>query len=204
VLTLLALDEHQATILCCAPNIPQAGVIDHRSQQPAAGDRSGPPEQRNVLTESARIARGAIRDVATVRAGEIDALILPGGYGAAKNLCNFAEKGAACDVHPAVEQLIGDCLAQRKPIGAICIAPALVARVAGKRGIAAKLTIGNDPATAKALTATGCTHEVRPVNEITVDTDHRIVSTPAYMLGPGPAAVNQGIRKLVEQVLRMI
>ena len=197
VLTLLALDQRGATAVCCAPNIDQAAVIDHLTQKPAG-------QTRNVLSEAARIARSEIRDVATVAAAELDALILPGGFGAAKNLCNFAEKGAACTVNRDVERLVADCLAQRKPVGAICIAPALLARIAGNHGVQAKLTIGNDAGTAAAIVSMGCVHQPRPVTEIALDAEHKIVSTPAYMLGPGPAAVYEGIRKLVDQVLTLI
>ncbi len=196
VLTLLALDQTQATIVCCAPNI-ECAEVDHLTKKPTGA-------KRNVLREAARIARGEIRDVAAVKAAELDALILPGGFGAAKNLCSFADRGVDCTVQPDVERLVSECLAQHKPVGAICIAPALLARIAGRRGVKAKLTIGNDPGTAKAIGALGCCHENQPVTEIAVDADHKIVSTPAYMLGPGPAAVYEGIRKLVEQVLRMI
>lgn len=196
VLTLLALDQKKAAIICCAPDV-SFEVVDHITKQPTG-------EKRNVLKEAARIARGEIRDVATVKATDLDALILPGGFGAAKNLCNFAERGADCTVNPDVERLVGDCLAAKKPVGAICIAPATLARIAGKRGVKAKVTIGNDAGTAKAIAAMGCVHENRPVTEITVDTDHKIVTTPAYMLGPGPAAVWEGIRRLVDQVLAMI
>jgi enhancing lycopene biosynthesis protein 2 len=195
VLTLLALDQHQATIICCAPNVEFA-EIDHLTKKPTG-------QKRNVLREAARIARGEIRDIARVKAAELDALILPGGFGAAKNLCNFAEQGANCSVHPEVERLVAECLAAHKPVGAICIAPALLARIAGRQGVNAKLTIGNDPGTAQAIVALGCVHENRPVTEITVDADHKIVTTPAYMLGPGPAAVNEGIRKLVDKILAM-
>jgi enhancing lycopene biosynthesis protein 2 len=197
VFTLLVLNRHQAEAVCCAPDIAQAATVDHVTGQPVR-------ETRNVLTEAARIARGDIRDVAGVSADELDALILPGGFGAAKNLCNFAERGAQCEVHPAVEKLIADVLAQRKPVGAICIAPALLGRVAAKRGLKPRLTIGNDADTAAALREMGCVHEDRAVTEIAVDDDNKLVTTPAYMLGPGPAAVFEGVRKLVEQVLRMI
>lgn len=196
VLTLLALDQRGATAVCCAPNI-DAPVIDHTTQEPTG-------QTRNVLKEAARIARGEIRDVATVKADDLDALILPGGFGAAKNLSNFAEKGADCTVQPDVERLVGDCLTQRKPVGAICIAPATLARIAGKRGITARVTIGNDAETAAAIEKMGCVHENQPVTGITVDADHKIVTTPAYMLGRGPAQVSDGIRKLVAQVLAMI
>ena len=197
VFTLLALDQHKAEIVCCAPNTSQAVVVDHQTR-----DATG--ETRNVLKESARIARCEIKDVATIKAGELDALILPGGFGAAKNLCTFADDGPNCTVNPDVEKLIGGMLEQRKPIGAICIAPALLARVAGQCGVQAKLTIGNDTDVAGAIGTMGCVHENQPVTGIAVDEQHRIVTTPAYMLGPGPAAVWEGIRKLVEQVLRMV
>ena len=197
VLTLLALDQRGATAVCCAPNANQAAVVDHETRRPTS-------ETRNMLKEAARIARGAIRDVAAVKAAELDALILPGGFGAAKNLCSFADQGANCTVHPDVDRLVSDCLAQRKPVGAICIAPALLARIAGRRGTTVKVTIGNDPGTAGAIVAMGGRHENQPVTDIAVDADYKVVTTPAYMLGPGPAAVFEGIRKLVDQVLAMI
>jgi enhancing lycopene biosynthesis protein 2 len=196
VLTLLALNQRGATAICCAPNVDFT-VIDHRTHKPTG-------EKRNVLAEAARIARGEIRDLATVKAADIDALILPGGFGAAKNLCDFAEQGPKCTVHPEVARLVGDCLAARKPVGAICIAPALLARIAGQRGVKARLTIGNDAGTSQAIVAMGCLHENQSVTEALVDRDHKVVTTPAYMLGPGPAAVFEGIRKLVEQVLALL
>ncbi|MBK9120606.1 MAG: isoprenoid biosynthesis glyoxalase ElbB [Phycisphaerales bacterium] len=196
VLTLHALDVLKAEVVCCAPNV-DAPEIDHLTGEPTGA-------RRNVLREAARIARGKIRDVATVQASELDALILPGGFGAAKNLSNFALAGAECQVQPDVERLVVDCLKARKPIGAICIAPATLARIAANHKVQAKVTIGHDAGTAAAIVAMGCFHENQPVTGITIDSDHRIVSTPAYMLGPGPAAVGEGIRKLVEQVLAMV
>jgi enhancing lycopene biosynthesis protein 2 len=196
VLTLLALDQRGVSYTCCAPNMPQADVVDHLSRKPGHG-------QRNVLHESARIARGQIKDLGTISAADFDALMLPGGFGAAKNLCDFATRGPECTVEPEVERVVGEFMNAGKPIGAICIAPALIARLAGKLGVKVKLTIGDDASTAKAITAMGCLHENRPVTEVAVDADSKIVSTPAYMLGPGPAAVYEGIRKCVEKVLQM-
>lgn len=196
VLTLLELDRKGATIVCCAPDIEVKQVIDHATKQPTK-------ETRNVLRESARIARCDITDVAKVRAADLDALVIPGGFGAAKNLSSFADDGPECEVDPGVEKLVGDMLEQKKPVGAICIAPTLLARIAGKRGIKAKLTIGSDAATAGAIAATGCEHEECPVTELSVDEINQVVSTPAYMLGPGPAAVYEGIRKLVDKLLEM-
>jgi enhancing lycopene biosynthesis protein 2 len=197
VLTLLALNQRGAEILCCAPDIDQADVIDHVQQQPAA-------ETRNVMRESARIARGEIRDVATVRPAALDAIILPGGFGAAKNLCTFAKDGANCSVNPDIEKLLSGMLAQRKPIGAICIAPALLARLAGRQRPGATLTIGSDPGVAAAIDAMGCAHRACAVTECVVDRANKLVTTPAYMLGQGPAEVFEGIRKLVDEVLALI
>ncbi len=197
VCTLLALDQARAQALCCAPNVAQMHVVDHTRRE------SAPGESRNVLTESARIARGEIQDIATVKAADIDAVIFPGGFGAAKNLCTFAIDGSACTVNPEVERLIGEMLDAGKPIGAICIAPALLARVVGQRDVHPKLTIGSDAETAAAIETMGATHFDCPAREHVVDEKHRIVSTPAYMLGKGPAEVFEGIRKLVNDVLRL-
>ncbi|HLO25703.1 MAG TPA: isoprenoid biosynthesis glyoxalase ElbB, partial [Geobacteraceae bacterium] len=141
VFTLLAIDRNGAEAVCMAPDM-ELSEVDHLS-----GKATG--KKRNVLAESARIARGNIRNITEVQAGELDALVFPGGYGAAKNLCNFAEKGAGASIHPDVAKLLRDMAAAKKPICAICIAPALVAATLGKE-YAPKLTIGNDAGTAAA------------------------------------------------------
>jgi enhancing lycopene biosynthesis protein 2 len=197
VLTLLALDQAGAEIVCCAPNVEQMDVVDHLSRSPMRG------APRNVLTESARIARGKITDLAMVKAEQIDALIFPGGYGAAKNLSTFAVDGAECRVNPQVERLVGEMLAARKPIGVICIAPAMLARILGRRDIHATMTIGTDRETAQAIENMGVQHKECPCTSFVVDEANRIVSTPAYMLGKGPAEVFEGIQKLVKEVLRL-
>lgn len=198
VLTMLALDQAGAEIVCCAPNVDQAVVIDHLTQRPASGT------SRNVLVESARIARGDVKDLAQVKASQIDALIFPGGFGAARNLCDFAEKGPDCTVHPEVERLAGEMLDAGKPIGAICIAPAMLARIVGGRGMHPRMTIGNDKETAAALEKMGVAHLDCPCESFVVDEAHKIVTTPAYMLGKGPAMVFAGIQKLVQEVLRLV
>jgi enhancing lycopene biosynthesis protein 2 len=197
VFTLLALDQAGAEITCCAPDIPQAEVVDHQRGQPTVG------QTRNVLTESARIARGRIKNLAEVQASDIDALIFPGGFGAAKNLCTFATDGADCSVNRGVERLVGEMLAARKPIGAICIAPAMIARILGRKDLHPKLTIGKDPATAQAINKMGGQHCECPVDEAVVDEQLKVVTCPAYMLGPGPKDVFAGIKKCVDQVLRL-
>ncbi|MBL9077723.1 MAG: isoprenoid biosynthesis glyoxalase ElbB [Planctomycetes bacterium] len=197
VLTLLALDEQRAHAVCIAPHAPQAAVVDHRTGAPVPG------AERDMLTEAARIARGRVRDLASVRADELDGVVLPGGFGAAKNLCDFAAKGAAATVRPDVARLLRELHAARKPIGALCIAPAVVAAVFG-RSEHPVLTVGAAGQAAQALEAMGARHQVRPVTECTVDTDHRIVTAPAYMYDARIADVAAGVRKLVAAVLELV
>jgi len=194
VLTLLFLDRAGASVQCMAPDMDQFHVINHLTQQES-------DEQRNVLVESARIARGEIRDVASVSAAEIDALIIPGGFGAAKNLSDFAIKGPDAQVHPQVQRLMSEMADQSKPIGALCIAPATLTRALSNRS--PNVTIGNDVGTAAGIETMGGTHCDCPVDDICVDEKNRIVTTPAYMLGPGIKEVAVGIEKLVNKILSL-
>lgn len=194
-LTLLFLDKRGAKVTAMAPNVRQMHVVDHLQGEPAGS------EARNVLHEAARITRGAIVDVKTVKADDLDALIIPGGYGAAKNLCTFATEGVKLEVNPDVERLVRDMAAAGKPLGFVCIAPVIAAKVLGAKKV--RLTIGNDPATAAALNALGAIHVDAPVDQIVVDEKNRVVSTPAYMLGPTIAPVAAGIERLVGAVLEM-
>ena len=194
VLTLLALDRAGATVVCFAPNIAQTSVIDHVKKSPAS-------ETRNVLTESARIVRGKIADLATARAADIDALILPGGFGAAKNLCDFASAGANAKVNPEIARLLREVHAAKKPIGAWCIAPAVLA--AALKEQKPKMTIGDDAGTAAALEALGARHVNCPVQEMRVDEENRIVTSPAYMYDARISEVAAGIERGVNEVLRL-
>ncbi len=195
VLTLLALDQAGAKVIIMAPNVPQRQVINHLTGKVMKN------EKRNVLVEAARIARGKIHDVKTVSASQLDALFMPGGYGVAKNICDFAFKGTDCSVNPDVKNLILAMHAAKKPMGFICISPVLAAKVLGK--FHPKLTIGNDKKTMAAIQALGGVPEVRKVTQTCVDTQNKVVSTPAYMLGPNIASVAKGIKNLVNQVLEM-
>jgi enhancing lycopene biosynthesis protein 2 len=195
VCTLLSLDRRRAKVLAFAPDVPQMHVVDHGKGAPAPG------EKRGVLAESARIVRGQIADLATARAADMDALIFPGGYGAAKNLCSYAVDGARLAVHPEVERIVREVHAARKPIGFLCIAPVIGAKLLGPEGV--KLTIGDDARTAADLEALGAKHVVCKVEEICVDEKRKVVSTPAYMLGPTISLISQGIDKLVSALLEM-
>jgi enhancing lycopene biosynthesis protein 2 len=191
-LTLLYLDREGAEIICMAPDVGQMEVVDHRNGKTAA-------ERRNVLTESSRIARGSVKDMKEIGSRDIDALIFPGGFGAAKNLCGFAVHGSECGVDPEVERLIKEMHNEKKPLGFMCIAPVIAARVLG--GFKPRLTIGNDKATAEAVEKMGGRHVDCAVDGVVVDRENRIVTTPAYMLGPTIFKVGLGIEKLVQEVL---
>jgi enhancing lycopene biosynthesis protein 2 len=197
VITLLAIDRAGAEAVCMAPNVDQMHVINHLAGEPAEG------ETRNVLIESARIARGNIKDIAEVTVADFDALMLPGGFGAAKNLCNFAVNGPDCDVNPEVARLVKETVATRKPLAAVCIAPALLAKVLGPINSPA-LTIGTDEGTAAALNAMGAKHIDCPVKETIVDKENKIVSSPAYMLAGAISEAADGIEKTVEELIAMI
>jgi enhancing lycopene biosynthesis protein 2 len=198
VLTLLAIDKFGAQAVILAPNVQQMHIIDHLSGKEVSG------ESRNVLVESARIARGNIQDVKEADAHTLDALILPGGFGAAKNLCTFATEGANCTINPEVQRVIIEMLNARKPVGVACIAPVVLARALKDSGKKVKLTIGNDRGTAQALEAMGAIHLDCNVDDIVVDHEHRVVSTPAYMLATRISQVETGIEKLVQEVIRLI
>ncbi len=194
-LTLFYLDMAGAEIIQMAPDIDQSDVVNHMLSEPAAG------ETRKVLTESARISRGNIRKIDEIKAENLDALIFPGGFGAAKVLCDFAFKGVDCSVNPEVERLIKEMHSAGKPTGFICIAPVLAAKVLGSAS--PQVTIGDDKGVADAIEAMGGKHVVCRVDEIAVDEKNKIVSTPAYMLGPTISRVGSGIEKLVAKVLEM-
>jgi len=194
VLTILFLEQRGAKVVFMAPDVEQP-VINHLS-----GEKT--METRNVLVESARIARGNIQNVKNVAAGDIDGLIFPGGFGAVCNLSDFSSKGKEARVNPDVKHLIHEMVVAKKPIGALCIAPATLVSAIPEKGPA--VTIGNDMTVAQTLKDMGGVHQNCAVGEIHVDEKNKLVTTPAYMLGPGIKDIAIGIEKLVDQVLAMI
>ncbi len=198
VITMLALDRAGAEMVLMAPNIDQLHVINHATGEEIEG------ESRNVLVESARIARGEIKDIVDVTSEDIDALIFPGGFGVAKNLCDYAMAGADCSVNPDVFRLVSEVHSAEKPIGVICISPAMMGKVMEKMGEKVSLTIGNDEQTANDLITMGAKHVTCPVQEIVVDKDKKVVSTPAYMLAGRISEAADGIKKLVKEVIDLI
>ncbi|MGF6224810.1 isoprenoid biosynthesis glyoxalase ElbB [Pseudomonas frederiksbergensis] len=193
VITLLRLDQRGAQVQCFAPNIAQLHVINHLTGEEM-------PEARNVLVESARIARGNIKDIREASVEDFDALIVPGGFGSAKNLSNFAVEGAGCSVQPDVLALTEAFAEAGKPVGLICISPALAAKIYGP-GVTC--TIGNDADTAAAMNKMGATHAECAVTDIVEDKARKLVSTPAYMLAQSISEAASGINKLVDRVLEL-
>jgi enhancing lycopene biosynthesis protein 2 len=185
---------------CFAPDAPQAEVIDH-----VTGKTTG--EQRNQMVEAARISRGEISPLAKLDPAEYDAVVLPGGFGAAKNLCTFAKDGEHCTVIPDVERVVKGFHAAGKPVAMCCIAPVIGAKVLGRRsgGPGIKVTIGDDQGVASALSTWGSENIVKAVTEAAVDEQNLISSAPAYMYGEASAwEVYQGIGRMIEEMMRMV
>jgi len=197
VSVLLALDQLGAEYQCMAPDMDQLHVINHVTGQPLEGER------RNALVEAARIARGKIVALKTVRVSDYDAFVFPGGFGAAKNLCSFAVDGAECTVHAEVKRLIEVANDAGKPLCFCCISPVIAAKVLGHRG-EPLLTIGKDASTAAAIEQMHASHSEAGVTEAVVDHDNKVVSTPAYMYDASVSEVYAGIRQAVDEMLRLI
>ncbi len=191
---LIALTEAGVETICFAPN-QEFKVTAHHGQTKS-------DETRNVLTESARISRGKIQDLRELREKDFDAVVFPGGFGAALNLSNWAKEGANTKVNPDVTRVITEFHKAAKPIGAACIAPTLVAKVLGTEGV--NLTIGDDLATAKEIEKTGAQHVKCAVTDYVSDRDHKVLTTPAYMYGEAsPFEVFTGVRKMIRELVEM-
>ncbi len=198
VLCLLFLERAGFKARCFAPERDQFHVLDHATGQVTS-------EIRHQRTEAARIARGEVAPLSSLDMSSLDALVLPGGYGAAKNLSDLAVRGAEAVVDPDLVRVIADALKCGKPVLALCIAPAVVGvALASLGGPAVELSVGNDPALAALLRHLGHTHVDVDVDSCHVDRKHKLVSTPAYMLGDGPASIAKGIEAGVHAVVRLI
>jgi enhancing lycopene biosynthesis protein 2 len=192
VSTLIALSETGASVSCFAPNEDFTSV---------AHTNKAEGEKRNVLVEAARIARGHIHDLRDLKESKFDAVIFPGGFGAAKYLTTWASDGAKAKVHPEAARVVKEFHRAAKPIGAICIAPTLIAKVLGSEGV--NLTIGSDEATAREIEKTGAHHVKCAVTDYVSDRDHKVITTPAYMCEAQPFEIFTGIRKLVREIVEM-
>lgn len=193
VLSLHAIEKQGASWHCFAPNIDQLHVINHKTGEEM-------DETRNVLVEAARIARGKIEDVAKLNVDDYDALLLPGGFGAAKNLTDFAVKGAECSINTHVASACRAFAQARKPAGYLCIAPTIIPLIYDQ-GV--KATIGNDAATAAAFNTLGGLHVESQVDQVVFDEQHLVLSTPAYMLAENISDAAIGIEALVEKLVSL-
>jgi enhancing lycopene biosynthesis protein 2 len=197
VATLVALSKRGATAVCFAPDDNQARVMDHAAGQEAL-------ESRNMLVEAARIARGEISPLSEANVDKLDGIIMPGGFGAALNLSDFGSQGRNITVRPDLEALLGAFADAGKPIAALCIAPPILAKLMQKRGVTgAKVTIGNDPSTAIHIEALGQTHVNASATDVVVDTENKLVTSPAYMLAGNIAELFEGIDKAVGALLEL-
>ncbi len=192
-LTLYAIARQGAVYEIFAPDVPQHHVINHITGQEM-------DETRNVLVESARIARGKIRALSEFSARDFDGLILPGGFGAAKNLSTFAFDGADCRVNPDVERAIKDMASMGKPIGALCISPVILAKVLD--GV--EVTIGQDDETAGAIVNMGATHSKTSHGEVVVDQKRKVVTTPCYMLDARIDQIGEGAENAVKAMIKLM
>ncbi len=193
-LTMLYLDQADVAYECLAPDMPHAHVINHLTGEEMPG------ETRNVLVEAARLARGQIKDLGEARPQDYDAVIVPGGFGVAKNLCDFAFRGADMQIQPEVASFIKAMHKLRKPVGLICIAPTMAARLFGEGTLC---TIGSNTEVAAAISAMGGQHQVCSVEDVAIDEENRLVTTPAYMEAGRIREAASGIQKLVNQIIAM-
>lgn len=191
-LTMLAIDKRGGTYQCFAPDINQHHVINH-----VTGDEMN--ETRNVLLESARIARGDIKPLSDYKVTDFDALVFPGGFGAAKNLSTLAFEGAKCSVNTDVEKAVIETAKAKKPIGALCIAPAIITRILD----GAIVTIGNDEDTISAITGMGGVHQIKTHGEITIDEKYKLVTTPCYMLNATISQIAEGADMVIKTIIEM-
>lgn len=191
-LTLLSIAQQGAKYQCFAPDIPQAHVVNHVTGKEM-------PEIRNAMVEAARIARGNIKPVTEYNASDYDAVVFPGGFGAAKNLCTFAFDGVDCVVIPEIEKVIKETTDAKKPIGALCISPVMVAKVLGD----VEVTIGDDKDSAEAIKKLGGRHIKTTHGEIIVDKKYKLVTTPCYMLDATIDQIAVEAENVVKKVLEM-
>jgi enhancing lycopene biosynthesis protein 2 len=192
-LTLLAIAREGAQYQCFAPDIEQAHVINH-----VTGEIMD--EKRNVLIESARIARGNIKPLSEYNAADFDAIIFPGGFGAAKNLCTFAFDGVNCKVNKDVEKAVRSTVVAEKPLGALCISPVMITKILGD----VKVTIGEDQSTLEAIENMGGSHIVTSHGGIVTDDKYKVVTTPCYMLDATIDQIADGAEKVVKKILEMV
>ena len=194
VLTLLSIAQHQAAYSCFALDEPQHHVINHQINCEQS------EEKRNILVEASRISRGCVQSLDALTVDDFDAVIVPGGFGVVKHLCNFSFKGSEMELHPTVHATLSSFAQAKKPMGLICIASVMVSKIFDT---SVQCTIGEDVETSKVIEHMGAIHVPCAGNDIVLDAEHKLVTTPAYMLANNICDVYQGINKLVKKILML-
>ena len=205
VFTLLALDQAGAEYQCIAPDVDQHHVVNHTT-----GDEM--EEKRNVLVESARIARGDIKAIKDVSADDFDGLAIPGGFGAAKNLTQWAFEGPGGAINPEVKRIINEFVMANKPVAAMCMGPTVIAKALEESGIKAKLTVGTteEPspydigAVSAGMEKAGAVAEMTSVSNIVIDGENKIVTTPCYMMEASISQIYDGVSKVVKKLVDLV
>jgi enhancing lycopene biosynthesis protein 2 len=205
VFTLLAIDENKGDAVCMAPNIEQHHVVNHMT-----GDEM--PEKRNVLVEAARIARGAITDLADMRTDKLDALVIPGGFGAAKNLTKWAFSGPDGAINSEVKRIINEMVSAKKPIVGLCMGPTVIAKALQGAGLEEHLTVGTTKETSpyeieaisQGMEKTGAVAEMKTVREIAIDHKNRIITAPCYMMEASITDVRENIKQAIDELFEML
>lgn len=198
IFSLLAIAENGGTPLFMAPNVDQMHVVNHLSGEEM-------PESRNVLVESARIARGDIEDTVNISADDIDALVIPGGFGTAKNHTTWAVKGPESEINQDVKRIINEMVSAGKPIAALCMGPTTVAKALEGTKTSPILTVGSTKAESpydieaisNGMEAVGAKTEMKTVSELSIDSNLKIVSSPCYMMDASVLEVREGIQKAI-------
>ncbi len=205
VFTLLAIDENKGDSVCMAPNIEQHHVVNHMT-----GDEM--PEKRNVLVEAARIARGAISDLSAMSAEKLDALVIPGGFGAAKNLTKWAFSGPDGEINAEVKRIINEMASAKKPIVGLCMGPTVIAKALQGAGLEEHLTVGTTKETSpyeieaisQGMEKTGAVAEMKTIREIAVDHKNRIITAPCYMMEASITDVRENIKQAIDELFEML
>lgn len=205
VLSLLAIDEAGAEWICLAPNYNQHHVINHLTGEEM-------PESRNILAEAARIARGNIKDISGFDIDEIDGLVLPGGFGAAKNFSSWAFQGPAGDVNPQVKEFIQKVMKAGKPIAALCVSPVVIAKTLQGTEAKPTLTLGTDASASpydikgfnEGITSVGAQAQMKDITEIAVDEKNKIISAPCYMMEVSIKQVRANSKMAIDKLVEMI
>ncbi|MDP5099187.1 MAG: isoprenoid biosynthesis glyoxalase ElbB [Crocinitomicaceae bacterium] len=205
VLTMLAIEEKGAEVICISLDQPQYHVVNHLNGEVMN-------EQRNILIEAARIARGKIHEISTIAPADIDALVIPGGFGSAKNFTKWAFSGPEGDIDPKVKLLIVNMVNVGKPIAALCVSPVVVAKALQGSAITANMTIGSNAESSPydinsfsaGLKATGVQVDMKTITEIEIDKKNKIISAPCYMMDASLLEVRQNIAMAIEALIDLM